>query len=88
MNTTPIHREKDHSDREEAELIGHMAGRGFADKLLLGMDTTSQRLRSYGAGFGLDYILTEFRKLIEEYAGEHTVRKIMTENPAKALVFI
>ena len=81
-----IHRLKYHSDEDEAALISHMIGHGYIDRLLLGMDTTNRRLKSYGAGFGLDYILTEFRPLLYQYgidaAALHTV---MVRNPQQAL---
>lgn len=82
-----IHRFKYHSDEKEAELIKHMVIKGYGDKLLLGMDTTNQRLKSYGADFGLDYILTRFRYLLEQYLCEEIIPKMMIENPAKALSF-
>lgn len=83
-----IKREKYHSNEDEIRLIGHMVDNGFADKLLLGMDTTNLRLKSYGAPFGMDYILTDFRYQMEE-AGitAQTFTKFMTENAANALAF-
>ncbi len=80
-----IRREKYHSDEDEAALIEYMAGAGYADSLLLGLDTTNQRLKSYGAEFGLDYILTGFRFVLEERIGKDIADRIITDNPAKAL---
>lgn len=82
-----IHRLKYHSNEKEADLIEHMASKGYGDKLLLSMDTTNQRLKSYGADFGLDYILTSFRYLLETRLGKDEIQKIMIENPANALSF-
>lgn len=82
-----IHRLKYHSDEKEAALIEQMVVKGYGDNLLLGMDTTNQRLKSYGADFGLDYILTKFKYLIEKRLGEEVIEKIMVDNPARALSF-
>ncbi len=81
-----IHRLKYKSDEDEIKLIAHMAERGYTDKLLVGMDTTNERLKSYGAAFGLDFILETFRHLLAERIGQAAVDIITTSNPAKALV--
>lgn len=80
-----IHREKYHSDEAEAKLIGAMVNAGYASKLLLGLDTTNQRLKSYNGAFGLDDILTRFRYMLDERIGNEAVSKIMMKNPADAL---
>ncbi len=80
-----IHREKYHSDETEAALIEAMVNGGYAGKLLLGLDTTNQRLKSYGAAFGLDDILARFGKLLVERLGAQTVVGMMVGNPAEAL---
>ncbi len=82
-----VHRLKYHSDREEAELIAYMVGHGHADTLLLSMDTTNKRLKSYGADFGLDFILTDFRFTLEEYMPAKVIEQIMINNTSKALSF-
>ena len=83
-----IHREKYHSNADEIKLINHMIENGCVDKLLLGMDETNMRLKSYGASFGMDYILTDFKYQMQD-AGidEDIFTKIMTENAANALSF-
>ena len=81
-----IHREKYHSDEDEALLIEAMVNDGYASKLLLGLDTTNQRLKSYGGAFGLDDILTRFRYMLEERIGQQTVNEMMIGNPANALL--
>lgn len=81
-----IHRLKYHSDEDEAALIAHMIGHGYIDRLLLGMDTTNKRLRSYGADFGLDYILTEFSGLLTGFGiDKDKLHRIMVQNPQQAL---
>lgn len=80
-----IHRLKYKSDEDEIKLIAHMTERGFSDKLLVGMDTTNERLKSYGAAFGLDFILETFRHMLAERIGQAGVDTISIANPAKAL---
>lgn len=81
-----IHRLKYHSDEDEAALIAHMIGHGYTGRLLLGMDTTNKRLKSYGAGFGLDYILTEFSGLLKGFGiDKERLHRIMVQNPQRAL---
>ena len=82
-----IHREKYHSDEQELKLIETMVMTGHTSNLLLSLDTTNQRLRSYGAPFGLDDILTRFRFLLAERIGNELVNSIMIDNPKKALSF-
>ena len=82
-----IHREKYHSDDQELKLIEAMVLMGYAPNLLLGLDTTNQRLKSYGAPFGLDDILTRFRFLLADRIGGVLVNSIMVDNPKKALSF-
>lgn len=81
-----IHRLKYHSDEDEALLIAHMAEQGHIGRLLLGMDPTNKRLKSYGADFGMDFILTEFAAILSRYGiGRDQLDTIMVENPRKAL---
>jgi len=81
-----IHRLKYHSDEDEAALIAHMIEDGHIGRLLLGMDTTNKRLKNYGADFGLDYILTEFRRLLARFGiGGEKLDRIMVQNPQEAL---
>ncbi len=83
-----VHREKYHSNADEIELISHMIEKGCGEKLLLGMDETNLRLKSYGAPFGMDYILTDFKyQMLDADIGEAIFTKIMTENAANALAF-
>lgn len=56
-----IHREKYVSQMQEISLIQSLCAEGFHKQLVLSLDTTNQRLRSYGAAdMGLDYLLTTF----------------------------
>lgn len=76
-----VGRFKYHSDQEETDLLRHMAEAGFADQILLALDTTAARLASYGGETGLDYLLARFLPRLRE-AGlpEETVRKFNGEN--------
>lgn len=80
-----IHRLKYKSDEDELSLIAHMVERGFGHKLLVGMDTTNERLKSYGAAFGLDFIRETFSGMLAARIGQAAVEAITAGNPAKAL---
>lgn len=87
MEYDTIHRLKYHDDVKEAELIEFMLGEGFESQLLLGLDTTNARLRSYGAeDMGLDFILKTFIPFMEERGvGKQMMQKMLVANPQQAL---
>ena len=59
---------------------------GFEDKILLGIDTTRARLKSYGGSIGLGYIKERFIPLLLQYGvTRKIIDKFTTINPAKAL---
>lgn len=81
-----IGRLKYHTDEAEADLIGKMIQHGQADRILLALDTTRERLRSYGGTIGLDYILQTFIPLLEAYGlDRETIAKLTVLNPSRAL---
>lgn len=80
-----VHREKYHSDEDEIKLIEYIVNEGYTGNLLLGLDTTNERLKSYGAVFGLDDILSRFRFMLEERIEKDIINTIMVDNPSKAL---
>lgn len=81
-----IGRFKYHSDEEEASLILKMVEDGFLKQILLGLDTTRSRLKSYGGTIGLDYLLTKFIPLLTGLGLEQDrIRQIMVDNPGRAL---
>lgn len=81
-----IARYKYHSDEDEAAFLRRMCDEGMEEKLLIGLDTTRQRLKSYGGATGLDYILTDFLPLLKRYGfSDKTLHRICVENPAWAL---
>ena len=83
-----IARERYHCDDEEVTLIKMMVAAGYEDRIVLGMDSTRERLVSYGGAAGLDYILVQFKRKLEK-AGlpEETVGRMLTINPQSALTF-
>ncbi|WP_084552161.1 phosphotriesterase family protein [Bacillus cihuensis] len=80
-----IGRFKYHSDDEEVELIIKLIEAGYENQILLGLDSTRKRLRSYGGELGLDYLVKSFLPRLE-YSGvsKALIRKFIHENPAKA----
>ncbi len=81
-----VNRLKYLSHEQEIMLIKAMIGAGYKSQLLLSLDTTSQRLRTYGADMGLDYILTEFKPMLLRVGiSEGDFLAMMTDNPARAL---
>lgn len=80
-----IGRFKYHSDEEEANIIAKLIEKGFENQILLGLDTTRKRLKSYGGEIGLDYLAQTFLPLLEEHGISNSqIHKMMHENPAKA----
>lgn len=81
-----IGRFKYHTDKEEINLIQNMINMGYLDNLLLALDTTRNRHKSYGGNIGLNYILETFIPLMKENGiKSEQIKKLMIENPAKAL---
>lgn len=57
-----------HGDEEEAVLIGQLADLGYGDRLLISLDTTRSRLKSYNPdGVGLTYILHTFLGILRDH---------------------
>ncbi len=80
-----IGRDKYHSDEDEMRFLAEMVSKGFEDRILLGLDTTRDRFKSYGGGLGLDFLMQSFLPRLRQYGlGEETIEKFMIKNPAKA----
>ena len=80
-----IGRFKYHSDEDEVKLIGRLLDNGFEDQILLGLDTTRNRMKSYGASIGLDHLQGTFLKLLRQSGvSEERIHKMMHANPAAA----
>jgi 5-phospho-D-xylono-1,4-lactonase len=80
-----IGRFKYHSDEEEVELIIKLIEAGYENQILLGLDTTRKRLKSYGGELGLDYLAKVFLPTLEE-AGvpKSLIHKMVCDNSARA----
>lgn len=85
-----IHRLKYVSEAEEMKLLLAMKESGFTGQIVLSLDTTNQRLRSYGAeDMGLDYILKFFiPQLKEQGFTDREIRQMCTANAAKIIDFV
>ena len=67
------------------DCLSALVDAGYADRLLLGGDTTSARARaSTGEGPGMPYLLTHLRPRIARYLGADVADGIFTANPARA----
>jgi 5-phospho-D-xylono-1,4-lactonase len=70
------------------QLIGDLAERGLADRILLGGDTGRRSMmRAYGGGPGLDYLFARFKPRLEREFGAELSHRIFVENAAKAFAF-
>ena len=74
------------SNAQEIALIQGMLEAGYQDQLLFSLDTTNERLASYGAPMGLDFILKCFSGMLEQAGiGKEILRHVMVENAARAI---
>lgn len=86
MEYDTIARYKYHDDESERLLIAHMIEAGYEDKILIALDTTAARLKSYGdpTAAGLDFILKDFIPSLRAMGlGEATVAKLTVSNPVR-----
>ena len=82
-----IARPKYHSDAHECKLIMDMIAAGYGNKLLLGLDTTRERLESYGGKIGLSYLHDVFVPYLKSNGvTEDEILALMYDNPQKALL--
>lgn len=72
------------TDWRMPDAVRALADAGFADRLLLGGDTTTAAARSVNGGPGMPYLLRRVRPRLAAELGEDLVRRILTENPARA----
>ena len=71
------------------QLIGDLASRGHANRLLVGGDTgRASMFRAYGGGPGLDYVFRRFKPRLERELGQELSERIFVENPARAFAFV
>lgn len=70
-------------------LIGELAERGHADRILVGGDTGRRSMmRAYGGGPGLDYVFRRFKPRLERELGTDLSNRIFVDNPARAFSFV
>ncbi|MBS4221741.1 phosphotriesterase family protein [Lederbergia citrea] len=82
-----IGRFKYHDDTTEALLIENMIEAGFVRQILLSLDTTQERLGTYGGSIGLSYLLKKFLPYLKERGCPDSTIDILTvENPKQALL--
>ena len=84
-----INRLKHVSHEEERGRICAMLSAGHVERMLLSLDTTRERLSSYGGYMGLDYLLNTYRPmLLAAGADASAIDTMMRSNPQKALLKI
>ena len=82
-----IARPKYHNDAHECKLIMDMIAAGYGNRLLLGLDTTRERLESYGGKIGLTYLHDVFIPYLKSNGvTEDEILRLMYDNPKKALL--
>ncbi len=85
-----VARPKYHDDEAEIELISQLVKAGYGSRVLLGLDTTRERLIAYGSkGPGLSYIKNTFVPMLLAAGIDGETVRLMTEvNPAEAFSFL
>lgn len=66
------------------EALAELAGAGFADRILLGGDTTTADARSVNGGPGMPHLLRRHRARLELALGGDLVTRCLTDHPARA----
>ncbi|GAA3081132.1 phosphotriesterase-related protein [Kribbella aluminosa] len=73
------------TDPRLMDCLGALIDAGYADRLLLGGDTTAARARAAtGEGPGMPYLLTHLRPRITQYFGADVADAVFRDNPARA----
>ena len=73
------------TDPRLMDCLAALIDAGYADRLLLGGDTTTTRARaSTGEGPGMPYLLTHLRPRITRYFGADVADAVFRTNPARA----
>jgi phosphotriesterase-related protein len=79
-----IGRPRYHDDGREADIILQLAEAGYESRILMSMDSTRARLRSYGGKPGLAYIIECFIPLLRRRGfTEAQIGRFFRENPAR-----
>jgi len=72
------------TDPRLTDCLAALIDAGYADRLLLGGDTTTARARSTAEGPGMPYLLTHLRPRITRYFGADVADAVFRDNPARA----
>lgn len=73
------------TDPQLLDCLAALVDAGYADRLLLGGDTTTARARgATGEGPGIPYLLTHVRPRIARHLGDEVAQAVFTTNPARA----
>lgn len=72
------------TDWRMPDAVRDLAEAGFGDRLLLGGDTTAASARSVDGGPGMPYLLRRVAPRLALAVGDELVRRVLTENPARA----
>lgn len=85
-----IHRYKYVSGQEELDLLLFMRRHGLLGQIVLSLDTTNQRLRSYDSeDMGLDYILNTFIPQLKTHGfTDGEIRQMCVKNAGTILSFV
>ncbi|MGW3271423.1 phosphotriesterase family protein [Streptomyces kronopolitis] len=70
------------------EALAELAGAGFADRILLGGDTTTADARSVNGGPGMPHLLRGHRARLELALGADLVTRCLTTHPARAFAAV
>jgi phosphotriesterase-related protein len=77
------------SDDAEIALIHTLLEAGYRDRLLMGLDVTRARMRSYGGSVGLADLRRVFLPLLRgQGIGDETIVAMTVANPARALAWV
>jgi phosphotriesterase-related protein len=79
-----ICRPKYHDDIREAEIIRLILDAGFEDRLMMGLDVTRARIKSYGGTPGLVYIIETFIPFLKKRGvTDAQIHKAFYDNPSE-----
>ncbi|UJB40937.1 phosphotriesterase family protein [Streptomyces sp. A1-5] len=72
------------TDWRMPDAVAALCDAGFADRILLGGDTTTAAARAVNGGPGMRYLLRRLRPRLELAVGTAAVTRMLTTNPARA----
>ena len=78
-----IARPKYHSDEEEIMIVKKLLEEDYSGQLLMGLDTTRDRLKAYGGSPGLEYLLNKWLPLMINAGLNEEAKGAFIDNPKK-----